>query len=244
MGINDPDTSLGGTLHRWATTRQSLVAEAAGDGPRSREALNAILTVYWKPAYKHVRLHWNRSNDEAKDLVQGFFTKLIEEDLLASFDPSRARLRTYLRACLDHYVQKQNEFAGRLKRGGGSEILGFDYDAAEREIASSMPSPEDLFFREWRREIFSLALEDLRDCCVRSGKQVQHRIFEQYDLAEGERPSYTVLAAEHGIPVTSVTNYLAWARRELRRLLLLRVETVTSGERESRAELRTLFGAP
>ena len=124
------------------------------------------------------------------------------------------------------------------------EIASFDFDTAEREIASAAPSPEDIFFREWQREMFSLAVADLRAACRESGKDVQFRIFEQYDLAEEERPAYAELAAAHGIPVTQVTNHLAWARRELRRLLLERLQPVTSGDRESRAELRTLFGAP
>ena len=135
---------------------------------------------------------------------------------------------------------KQDESAGRLKRGGGLTQV-FDFDAADREIAGA-PSVEDVFLREWQREMFALALQDLRDCCHRHGKQIHHRIFEQYDLAESARPNYAELAAEHGIPVTTVTNHLAWARRELRRLVLLRLSAVTSGDSECQAELRVLFG--
>ena len=236
----DPDTAIGGPHQQFPTTRQSLVDAASAN---HAGALAAIAAVYWKPAYKHVRIQWGRSNDDAKDLVQGFFAALLEQDILAKFDPARGRLRTYLRGCLDHFVMKQDESAGRLKRGGGVETAPFDFDTAEREIASSAPSPEDIFFREWQREMFSLAVGDLRAACNDSGKHMQLRIFEQYDLAEEERPAYADLAAEHAIPVTQVTNYLAWARRELRRLLLERLQTVTSGDRESRAELRTLFGA-
>src|SRR5882672_8364809 len=111
---------------------------------------------------------------------------------------------------------KQDESAGRAKRGGG---LNLDFDAAEREIADAGPSPEDVFLREWRREIFALALGELRASSARTGKQVPYRIFEQYDLCESDRPSYAELAAEHAIAITSVTNHLAWARRELRRLV-------------------------
>jgi RNA polymerase sigma factor (sigma-70 family) len=237
----DPDTAIGGPQHRFPTTRQSLVEAAAAHRPA---ALEAIAAVYWKPAYKHVRIQWRRSNEEAKDLVQGFFAALVEQDILAKFDPEKGRLRTYLRACLDRYVGKQDESAGRLKRGGEFEIGSFDFDAAEREVASAAPSPEDIFFREWQREMFTLAVDALRDACRESGKQLQFRIFEEYDLADTERPAYAALAATHGIAVTQVTNYLAWCRRELRRLLLERLQSVTSGDRESRAELRTIFGAP
>jgi DNA-directed RNA polymerase specialized sigma24 family protein len=133
----EPDTALGGKQHGFPATRQSLVDAAA----HSREALAEIVALYWKPAYKHVRIRWRRSNEEAKDLVQGFFMVLVERNLLAGFDPAKGRLRTWLRACLDHFVQKQDESASRLKRGGGL-AMEFDLEAAERELASTAPSPE------------------------------------------------------------------------------------------------------
>ncbi len=241
---DEPDTGIGGGAHGFPTTRQTLIDAAAKGGPAGREAFSAIAAVYWKPAYKHVRIRWRRSNEEAKDVVQGFFVALLEDDILARFDPEKARLRTYLRSCLDHFVLKQDEAAARLKRGGGVAFTSFDFEAADRELAAATPSPEDVFFREWQREIFALALEDLRAFCEAKGKQVQHAIFTRYDLAEGARPGYAELAAEFGIAATSVTNYLAWTRRELRRLALERLNGITSGDRESRAELRFLFGTP
>lgn len=219
----EPDTGLGGNQHQFPATRHSLIQAAAGQGPPAREALDSVISVYWKPAYKHVRLQWNRSNEQAKDLVQSFFAALIEQNLLARFDPAKGRLRTYLRACLDHFVMKQDESDSRLKRGGGVEIV-FDFEAAERELASTGPSAEDVFLREWQREMFALALDDLRAFCLATGRETQHGIFAQYDLADGPRPGYADLAREHGVPVTTVTNYLAWARRELRRLLRERLE--------------------
>jgi DNA-directed RNA polymerase specialized sigma24 family protein len=235
----DSDTAIGGPHRPFPTTRHSLIHSAGGSGTLAREALDGIVAVYWKPAYKHVRIQWRRANEEAKDLVQGFFAALIEQQILSAFDPSKARFRTYLKACLDHFVMKQDESASRLKRGGGKTVL-FDFDAAERELAGS-PSVEDVFLREWQREMFALGLQDLRALCADQAKTLQFHIFEQYDLAD-ERPSYAELAAEHTIPVTSVTNYLAWARRELRRLVLLRLSSVTSGDPECQVELHVLFG--
>ncbi|HXS93507.1 MAG TPA: hypothetical protein VN736_02815 [Candidatus Limnocylindrales bacterium] len=214
----EPDTALGGNQHDFPATRDSLVDAAAAGGAQSHAALGLLVALYWKPAYKHVRIKWRRGNEEAKDLVQAFFTALIERNLLAGFDPAKGRLRTWMRSCLDRFVLKDFESASRLKRGGGSDLV-FDFDAAERELAATSPSPEEIFLREWEREVFTLALADLRQLCLAANKQTQHRIFEQYDLAYEPRPAYADLAREHDIPVTTVTNHLAWARRELRRLV-------------------------
>jgi RNA polymerase sigma factor (sigma-70 family) len=237
--VYDSDTAMGGPNRPFPTTRHSLIHSAAGTGALAREALGAILAVYWKPAYKYARLQWKRSNEDSKDLVQSFFAALLEQDILARFDPSKARFRTYLKGCLDHFVMKQDEFANRLKRGGA--MARCDFDEAEREIAVT-PSVEDVFLREWQRQMFVLGLEDLRALCEVSGKTVQYAVFAAYDLVDDGRPSYAELADRHGVPISSVTNYLAWARRELRRLVLLRLSSVTSGERETQAELRVLFG--
>ncbi len=236
----DSDTGMGGPHRPFPTTRHSLILSAAGTGTLAREALDSIADVYWKPAYKHVRIQWKRSNEEAKDLVQGFFAALIEQQILAGFDPAKARFRTYLKGCLDHFVMKQDEHAHRLKRGGGDTQV-YDFEAAEREIAGA-PSVEDVFLREWQRQMFALGLDDLHAFCQASGKTVQYAVFAKYDLAEDDRPSYTALASQYAIPVTSVTNYLAWTRRELRRLVLARLTSVTSGDPECQAELHVLFG--
>jgi len=237
----DADTNLGGPYRGFPETHASLIdAAARGDATLSRDALEAIITAYWKPAYKHLRAKWRRSNEEAKDLTQGFFAAFSEQDTLARFDPARGSFRNYLRTCLDHYVQKQHEFATREKRGG---TLGtIDFEQAERELATAPESsPEEVFFREWRRQMFVLALDDLRRHAMSSGRELQFRVFEQYDLADGERPRYADLAREHGVAETTVVNYLAWARRELRRRLVQRLAEVTANAAELRSETRALL---
>jgi RNA polymerase sigma factor (sigma-70 family) len=242
----DPDTSLGGPYNGFPSTRQSLLVSATGSeqGIR-REALGAIAVAYWKPVYKYIRLRWRKSNDEAKDLTQHFFAEMLDGSLLADFDPSRASFATYLRMSLDGFVSNQNRAAGRLKRGGGVELVSLDFEAAERELpvhANDDVSMEEYFHREWQREMFALAVEDLRALARHKGKDLQLRVFEDHDLVE-QSATYADLARRHGIPETAVTNYLAWARRELRRLLLERLAEVTVGERDFHREARELFGS-
>ena len=237
----DADTRLGGPYRGFPDTRSSLLdAAAQPDGTISRDSLEAIITAYWKPAYKHIRMKWRRPNEEAKDLVQGFFASFSATGVLARFDPTRGSFRNYLRTCLDHYVLKQHEFATREKRGGA--VVTIDCEEAERELLTSpAASPDEIFFREWRRQMFGLALDDLRRHAMSTGRELQFRVFEQYDLTDGERPRYSELAREHKIAETAVVNHLAWARRELRRFLVERLADVTAGAAELRNETRALL---
>jgi RNA polymerase sigma-70 factor (ECF subfamily) len=209
----DPDTAIGGARDRFPSTRPSLLAAAAGGGPVTAEALEQLSALYWKPVYKFVRVKFRLGNEDAKDLTQSFFAGALERDFFRRFDPARASFRTYLRMAVEHFAAGQYAAAHRQKRGGGVE-----FEPVE-EHAAATPSPEEIFEREWQRQLFALALDDLRGLCDREAKQTQWAVFEAYDLAESERPSYAALASRHTIPETQITNYLAWARRTLRVLV-------------------------
>jgi RNA polymerase sigma-70 factor (ECF subfamily) len=229
----DPDTAIGGVGNRFPSTQVSLI-EAAGSGLAS-EALERVIALYWKPVYTYIRFKWRKDNESAKDLTQGFFTSALQREFFQRFDPAKASFRTYLRMAVERFAANEHAAGQRQKRGGGIEFAELDDQAAGGE------SPEDVFFREWRRQLFALAIDDLRARCTEAGKLTEWRVFEAYDLADEERPSYADLAARHGIAETAVTNALAWARRTLRALLTARLRGVTSGERELREEMRRIW---
>jgi hypothetical protein len=81
--------------------------------------------------------------------------------------------------------------------------------------------------------LFALALEDLRAAAAARGKEIPVQIFERYDLDPEDGVSYTSLAAHFGVPVTTVTNHLAWARREFRRMLLERLREAAGEESDA-----------
>jgi RNA polymerase sigma factor (sigma-70 family) len=238
----DPDTAIGGPHDRFPSTRLSLLEAATAGDALPNDALEQVVTLYWKPIYKYMRLKWRKSNEEAKDLTQSFFVSAVERDFFQRFDPQQASFRTYLRMALDRFAANEHAAAHRQKRGGGMTITTLDFEGAEIEPRDAAGSPEELFHREWQRQLFALAVEDLREHCERSGKQLQLRIFEAYDLADGDRPGYAALAERHGITVTTLNNHLAWSRRMLRGFVTERLRGVTSGDRELRAEMRSAFG--
>jgi RNA polymerase sigma-70 factor (ECF subfamily) len=231
----DPDTAMGGPQHRFPSTQLSLLEAAGSGGELPNDALERVAALYWKPVYHFLRVKFRQSNEDAKDLTQGFFASALERDFFARFDQSKASFRTYLRMAVERFAANQHAAANRQKRGGEARFDPLDEQAAGGE------SPEDVFEREWQRQLFALAIEDLRALCETSGKQLQFAVFAAYDLADGDRPSYAGLAARHGIAETSVTNHLAWARRMLRQFVNDRLRGVTAGERELRDEMRRLW---
>ncbi|MBC8164634.1 MAG: sigma-70 family RNA polymerase sigma factor [Bryobacteraceae bacterium] len=195
--------------------------------------------MYWQPCLRYVQLRF-RCNEEAQDLVQGFFTALLEQKILAHYDAERGPFRPYLRACLDQFVLKHLERNRREKRGGRATLIPLENDAL---LAARDDNPEEIFHREWQRHMFTLAVEELRQLCAVTDRNLRYELFAAYDLAEEPRPSYADLAGANDLPVTTVTNHLAWARRELRRLLEARLGTLSNSDTEPRRELRSLLKA-
>jgi RNA polymerase sigma factor (sigma-70 family) len=232
---------------KFPTTRRSAVAAVqSADLEERTRAFDVLVATYWKPLYKYVRLKWNAGPDDAQDLTQGFFTRALEKEFFRGYDAAKGSFRTWLRTCADGYVANERKAAARLKRGGGSRLLPLDFETAEGELRehpiAEGTSLEEYFHQEWVRSVFALAVEDLRRTCDAHGKHAQFRIFEQYDLEPEHGVSYAQLSEESGVPVTQVTNYLAWARREFRKLVLERLRELTATDREFRAEARTVLG--
>lgn len=237
---------------KFPATHWSVVDAARSHNPSERgQALETLSAAYWRPIYKYVRVRWNRPAEDAQDLTQGFFAELLERELLARYDPAKSRLRTYLRVCVDSFVMNEDKAARRQKRRGNAFHIALDYTAAEGELngiaidAAMIPSPESLeefFTKEWIRSLFTLAVEDLRLLGQARQRENAFTLFEEYDLDGEQNVSYESLAQKHGIPVTDVTNSLAWARREFRRIALDRLREICGSDEEFHRDARTVFG--
>jgi RNA polymerase sigma factor (sigma-70 family) len=243
---------FGGASGRFPATRRSVIAGVQSeDGAERKRALGTLCEAYWKPVYKYVRWRWNRAAPDAQDLTQGFFAELLERELLNRFDADKSRLRTYLRLCVDSFVMNEEKAARRQKRGGEALHLALDYAGAEQEFArgtidaAAIASPESLeefFEKEWVRSLFALAVEDLRALCAERARDRAFQLFEAYDLEGDDKTSYAQLAQQYGIAVSEITNVLAWARREFRRLALERLREICGSDDEFRRETRATFG--
>ena len=239
-------------MAHFPATRHSMVAAIRSGPPEiRRSAFDTLVAAYWKPVFKYLRLKWQASAEDAADLTQGFFLRAFEKAFFDGFDPARARFRTYLRTCLDGFVSNTRKADARQKRGGGVEIVSLDamdFTEAERELRHQAPNAvtdfDAYFHREWLRGLFACATTRLRDASAARGRPERFALFEAYDLADedGDRPTYAELARRHRLAASDVTNELAAARREFRRLVIDALREQCASDEEFEAESRALTG--
>ncbi len=230
-------------------TRASAVAGLRSAEGAVRERSHAtIVAVYWKPVYKYLRLRWGESHESAQDLTQEFFARAIEKRFFERFDEGRARFRTFVRTCVDALVANERQASQRIKRGGGAAMHSLDFAGAaaevDRVVADDSTTLEAVFDREWMRSLFAAAVDELRAQCAASGRSVIFDLFSRYDLEGDSKITYTELGRLFDLPATAVTNHLATARRDFRRIVLEKLRELTASEEEFRLEARALFRKP
>ena len=88
---------------RFPTTRWSLIKRLKGCDTRDAEnATQEVFTIYRYPLYGYLRTSGLRHED-AEDGLQGFFEKILRNDVLARVYRDRGRLRTFLLTALSRF---------------------------------------------------------------------------------------------------------------------------------------------
>lgn len=235
--------------HRFPETSWGLVGRAGQPlSAEGRKALAALCELYWYPVYAFVR-RCGALPDDARDLTQGFFARLLEKNDLAAADPERGRFRSWLIACVKHYLANERERARAQKRGGDRLVVGLDPERAERRYHAEpahVLTPEALYDRRFALDLLERALAALRAQYVDAG---QERLFEALKgrlSGEGEERPHQEVAAELGMSVGAVKTATSrlydrheQALREEVARTVLRVEDV---DEELRALLSCLGG--
>ena len=183
------------------TTRWSVVAAARGEPePAARAALETLCATYWYPLYAYLRRK-GQGEDQARDLVQGFFASFLEAGGTARADPAKGRFRAYLLGALRHHVSDARERERAEKRGGGRAPLPLELDLGDAEARYSLePSdgatPERLFERRWALLVLGRALERLGEEQRARGRE---RVFDRlvgYLTVTGDERAYADAAEE------------------------------------------------
>jgi RNA polymerase sigma factor (sigma-70 family) len=228
----------------FVTTHWSLVSAVKpgkANQTRAREALEALCRTYWYPLYAYVRSR-GHSADDAQDLTQAFFARLIETGGFASADRERGRFRSYLLGAMKHFLANEWHRAQTQKRGGRAQFIEWDaLDPEARYAGSSEPSdnPEHLFDREWALQIVAGALQGLRDEIAKAGKSDQFDALKGCLTGEDESPRDQI-AARLGMSAGAVKVAIHRLRQRYRMLLRDAVAQTIDNEADLDDEMRHL----
>jgi RNA polymerase sigma-70 factor (ECF subfamily) len=133
----------------FATTHWSVVLAAGGsDGAQAQEALAKLCQTYWYAVYAYVRSR-GQSPEDAQDLTQEFFVRLLEKKSLARITRHKGRSRSLLLTMLDHFLVDEWKRAKALKRGA-LKVISLDATLAEtryRLEPVETATPESIFER-------------------------------------------------------------------------------------------------
>ena len=144
--------------NKFLTTRWSILKKAVAENhPESAQALADFCINYRGPLLAYAAAFYPQ---ESEDLVQSFFERLIDQGFLASADPAKGKLRTFLLTCLKRHIADTFRHKSAGKRGGKAEHISID-DAAD--LADSAAGPEALYHRRWALEVLERAIARLRD---------------------------------------------------------------------------------
>src|SRR5210317_1356640 len=147
--MNDPPGPRDFTTTHWSLVTAAKPDQASQTAARS--ALEELCRAYWYPLYAFVR-HRGYSSDDAQDLTQSFFARIIETGGLASADPDRGRFRSYLLGAMKHFLANQWHRAQAGKRGGAVTFLHLDALDPEARYAlepARSSDPDAGFDRKW-----------------------------------------------------------------------------------------------
>lgn len=226
-------------------TNPSVLFRAKSDDVEVRgRAFEQLARVYYRPVYKHLRLMWRKTPEEAEELTQHFFVHALEREIFASYDGSKARFRTFVRVCIDRTTLNYDAAQHAHKRGGKVTFADVDTHEAEAEIAAAECNAggldaEAAFEREWARSVLALAVDRTRATLATAGKSRRFEAFALYDLSDDE-VSYADVAAKLHVPVTTVTNDIARARKAFRAAVIAALRELTASDEEFEHEARAL----
>jgi RNA polymerase sigma factor (sigma-70 family) len=237
-------TTISRGQRQFDTTSWSLVLAASETGSEdAASALADFCARYWSPVYAFVRSK-GYSADDAEDLTQGFFARLLEKNYVAQAERSRERFRTFLLAAVKHFLANEYDRRFAQKRGGQSEHLSIDSDSAAGAIDPAGPlTPEQLYDKRWALSVVERVLAEVRAEAVAEGRGEQLERLLPLILGDAPRRSYAEIAAETGISEGTLRVAVHRQRLRFREQLRRTIAATVVQPHEIDEEIRFLINA-
>src|SRR6516165_7453768 len=240
----------GQTMHtlpgasQFPTTRWTMVA-AAGDPQRkdARSALVSLCESYWYPLYAYLRRR-GYSSDQAQDLTQEFFVRVIEGRYLDRAEPEKGRFRAFLLTSLKFFVADEVDRRRSHKRGGGM-VVPLEFSSGEERYQCEPghdETPERIYERRWALSVLDRVVEKLRNEFVQHGRPDHFERLKVFLLGQSDAP-YAALAQELNTSEGALKVAIHRLRKRYRELFRQEIADTVADPAAVESELRHLAAA-
>ena len=226
---------------QFPATRWSLVV-AAGD-PHRKEARSALVSLcesYWYPLYAYLRRR-GYSSDQAQDLTQEFFVRMIEGRYLDRAEPEKGRFRAFLLTSLKFFVADEDDRRRARKRGGGM-VVPLEFSSGERRYQlepAHDETPERIYERRWALSVLDRVVEKLRNEFVQHGRPDHFERLKVFLLGQSDAP-YGALAQELNTSEGALKVAIHRLRKRYRELFRQEIADTVADPAAVESELRHL----
>jgi RNA polymerase sigma factor (sigma-70 family) len=229
---------------QFPTTRWTLIV-AAGD-PRRKDARSALVSLcekYWYPLYAYLRRR-GYAPDQAQDLTQEFFMRVLEGRYLDRADPEKGRFRSFILTSLKFFAADEQD-RQRAQKRGGTAVVSFEFSSGEsgEERYQREPghneTPDRIFERRWALSMLERVMDRLRDEFVQHGRPENFERMKVFLLGQSEAP-YADLAREMKTSEGALKVAIHRLRKRYRELLRQEIADTVADPAEVESELRYL----
>lgn len=222
-----------------------MVAARQRGTTEGEAALENLCVTYWQPLFAFLR-HSSPDEDAAKDLTQGFFERFLEKEYFRDADPLRGRFRSFLLACVKHYIAKERDKHRAQRRGGGAIPLSIDRLIQEHglELESNAElTPDRAYERQWARSVLENVRSKLRSEFTESGRAEVFDALHVYLSGDRDEAPYHEAAERLRMSVDAVKKNVERMRRRFGQLLREEIAQTVLHPSEIEDELRFLRAA-
>lgn len=222
----DDFTDMGGSEEDFLTTQWTIVdGVASADNDHSRALIESLLDHYWKPVYCYLRRK-GHTNEEAKDLTQGFFHEVVlERHLVEKADPEKGRFRSFLLVALNRYLSNVRKHDNRQRRTPKGKLVPLHLvEPPELSQIAAQANPDDCFNYAWVSSLLERVLGEVESNCHREGKTIHWLLF--YDrvltpiMDRTDAASLKEVCSKYGIEEEAkASNMIVTIKRRFQRLL-------------------------
>lgn len=222
-----------------------MVLAAQGEQSEiANQALSELCANYWYPLYAYARRLGKKPQD-AEDLTQEFFARLLAKNYLDAADREKGRLRTFLLTAFKRFLANEWDKDQAQKRGGGQRHLSIDAAWAEERYIlepSDPVTPEHLYEQQWALNLLDRVLHDLQARYEERGNGELFHAVKPSITGDGVNDSYAEIGGQLRMSESAVKVAVHRLRKQYRDLLRTHIATTVVSQENIDEEIRHLFG--